>query len=85
MVDPEILLQLREVIPFRFLKQAALQAFAGKCRSASFGPGDAMMIQGDIKDRTCFILLSGLVEVTSFHSGNESRVSTIEPFHYFGE
>lgn len=85
MVDAGVLDLLREVIPFRFLKQSALQEFAQKCRMVSFSAGEALMVQGDANDRTCFILLTGQVEVTGFHSGTESRVSTIEPFHYFGE
>lgn len=76
---------LREVIPFRFVRGEALALLAERCRSVDFAAGAFLMEQGDESDRTTFVLLEGLVEVVDGPGDRAVRVSTIEPFHYFGE
>ena len=83
--DAAIFAQLRQVIPFRFLKEKALLRFVSRCRLREFPAGRLIMKQGDNQDTGCYILLSGLVEVLDSRSGVAVRTNTIEPNHYFGE
>jgi hypothetical protein len=84
-VEPALLAQLRQVIPFRFLQEKSLVRFASRCRLREYAAGRSVIRQGDARDKTCYILLSGQVEVVDSRGAAPVRVGTIEPNHYFGE
>ncbi|HOX49762.1 MAG TPA: cyclic nucleotide-binding domain-containing protein, partial [Spirochaetales bacterium] len=81
----EALALLSDIVPFRYLKAAELEALAADAALRSYAPGEVLIEQGDSGGDEVFVLLSGSVESVDLSRNPPFRMNVVEAGSYFGE
>lgn len=69
---------------FRSTNPDVVKLFAYLAKRKKFIPGDQLIINGKVANRS-FLLLAGEVEITTFHHGKEVVIQRLKKGAFFGE